>query len=505
MSDSDIEINLNREFFFSIFYDIGLFIPLIVFGNLSVSDDIYRYILAGTIAGIMIGPIILNRIVKKKVFIKDDFNIENIKLDTIQNIDIYNHKFKFKKYKFYELFDSNDPKSIWYKSGLFKKKYDCKNENDYSIYGIKCSSLCELSSLKYELKKIIRTKIIGCIFFLLPILIFISLNIKCLINNNCHNNISDAINVSDNDTSTETNYTDKKFTLSIILIILVIPTIIAFIIYGFKMTRKWLKNKFKNLITKNYTYFLTIASAFYYIPLKLYDINGLFDQSIFNNIKKNLYDFIEEDDPNKKQKSETKQIESDPKIKEKQVFYNYDNVENYINNKIKNNSDIFKDNIYYSNNDISLNDNISKLRIMKVGSIINSYNYHLLDLYHEDSILSKYNILCKAYLIYKLAQCSKKNNNFVDNPWKRNAELYNGSVFYIIVKILILITLFGYLIATSKNTSIFLLISIGLIFVYMILNFLSYANKKINKKVDCTGSPNLNKDSLISRLFGIFL
>ena len=56
-------------------------------------------------------------------------------------------------------------------------------------------------------------------------------------------------------------------------------------IYGFKMSRKWLKNKFKNLITKNYTYFLTIASAFYYIPLKLYDINGLFDQSNFNNIK----------------------------------------------------------------------------------------------------------------------------------------------------------------------------------------------------------------------------
>ena len=52
---------------------------------------------------------------------------------------------------------------------------------------------------------------------------------------------------------------------------------------------------------------------------------------------------------------------------------------------------------------------------MKVGSIINSYNYHLLDLYHEDSILSKYNILCKAYLIYKLAQCSKKYDNFVDN------------------------------------------------------------------------------------------
>ena len=171
----DVEFEYTwKEFFFIIWYDIVLFFVLIFFGFINVSDDIYTYTLAGTIVAIMIGPIILNRIVKKKASIENNFNIENIKLDTIQNIDINNNKFKFKKYKFYELFDSNDPKSIWYNSGLFNKKYDCKENGDvegsggdqFSIYNIKCKSLCKLLGLKYELKKIIRIKIIGCICLL---------------------------------------------------------------------------------------------------------------------------------------------------------------------------------------------------------------------------------------------------------------------------------------------------------------------------------------------------
>ena len=79
--------------------------------------------------------------------------------------------------------------------------------------------------------------------------------------------------------------------------------------------------------------------------------------------------------------------------------------------------------------------------------------------------------------------------------WKRNAELYNGSVVYIIVKILILITLFSYLIDTSKNINFSVDIYRFNICLYD-LNFLSYANNKINKKVDSKGI--LNKDSLIS-------
>ena len=71
--ESEIKTNIDvefkytwNEFFFIIWYDIFLFFVLIFFGFINVSDEIYGYTLAGTIVAIMIGPIILNRIVKKK-------------------------------------------------------------------------------------------------------------------------------------------------------------------------------------------------------------------------------------------------------------------------------------------------------------------------------------------------------------------------------------------------------------------------------------------------------
>ena len=136
---------------------------------------------------------------------------------------------------------------------------------------------------------------------------------------------------------------------------------------------------------------------------------------------------------------------------------------------------------------------------MKLESIINSYKYHLLDLYYEDSILSKYNLLSTAYLIYKLGEYLKKNRDSKNKPIYQ-AGLYNGSIVYFIIKFLILIILFGYLVDISKNNSIYLLISIGLIFSYMFLNFLSYVNNTKNKKVDCEGRTK-PKQNLFDTIF----
>lgn len=472
MNNFSIDSN-SRSILLGIIYDIGIFIPFLFISIVNLFepelDDVYIAFLALTILFVMLGPLILNIYVKKYKIDKTyfDFNIDDINTDLIRFIDKNN--FELKKTNMSRLdkileslFSFSNPKSILYNSGLLKLKNKNTNNTGY-IYGISNENFEPLYDVANDLKYILRYKILGNIFLLLPFIIFVSLNIVSL-------TVKDV-----NKSETNNNYRETKKALTIILAIYVFLSLLSFIILRLYNFRGPLIKAINEMIKKEDTYYfiLILVGAFFHIQMGLYDLDDIFTIDRFKKTKKKLSDFLDHD-------LHSRIINI---IKNKKDKLNNDKLV-FINNKHYLEEEYSNKNCNFNNIDANDVSDCKLLISSKIANIINSYNYHLFDLFYEDSVLSKFNLLGKSYFIFKMKynEINEDNNN-INKNWKQMKCFIIGSFIYVISKLLILIILFRSIIVISEKYKIFLTISVSLLSIYLLILFLFWLLKQRNKNM----------------------